>query len=89
MPLVGVGLDASGNGTYDYYNTWDTALHTANVKYIGEAGNTAWEISLARTVTYNGAIDPGPGGKIPEPASVALVGIGLAWLGATRRRRTR
>jgi len=89
VPLVGIDL-VNSLGTYYYYDTYDTTLHSAAVKYVGEGGDTRWAISLARTVTFNGGPGPGGdggnGGSVPEPGTLVLFASGLAALAAFARR---
>jgi hypothetical protein len=51
IPCVGVDKDAD---TYYYYNTYDTAMHSDDIKAVGAPGAGAWAIGFMRTVTYIG-----------------------------------
>jgi len=55
---------------------------TANV-LTGATGTGSGNVVL----TYNYTVPPPPPSPTPEPASMALLGAGLAGLGAVRRRR--
>ena len=78
------GLTAPGQGFATAAYTF-TGSETAAVLRFGPNGYNAGIDNFKITLTN--PTDPGTG-QVPEPASLALLGIGLAGLGFMRRRRT-
>ena len=91
---LGVDIDGVQLATYNILSAaWitETLLFTATganteIAFRSEIGGSDYDarIDNVSVVRY---VDDGGDGKVPEPATVALFGLGLAGLGAVRRRK--
>ncbi|SHL96550.1 PEP-CTERM protein-sorting domain-containing protein/MYXO-CTERM domain-containing protein [Nitrosospira sp. Nsp11] len=86
----GTGNDKDIANTYFFQNTGEmTKLVWSNeqVNFLSGGGSIKGNIGkLSHYTTYDAAF--GQTGEIPEPATLALVGLGLFAIGAVRRRRS-
>jgi len=84
IPLVGYN---DVDHLYAYYNTFDTAIHWAPIKYVTDEGSGNYGITAVRDFTLSSVTET-TGGPIvtPEPGTMLLLGSGLIGLFGMRRK---
>lgn len=95
----GVGVNAAGTASYSqtvdlvaqglsFSVGADGILRLEFYESFNDASISPDGIWNSASFTFNtDAVDPGPGGNVPEPATGLLMGAGLALMGYTARRR--
>ncbi len=79
-----MGVDSSGSATRNIFAGYEyTAFITTNPGIFGGVGGRT---SFMDGV-FDWSMDSGPMPSVPEPSSMALLGLGLLAIGATNRRR--
>ena len=89
------GATASNGTTFEGQTVFAGLTSTAaNISYVtitssNNSSGFAIDTSLIYHTNVNGVSNPVGGTQTPEPGTLALLGAGLAALGAVRRRRNR
>ena len=79
--------DWIGTNTFDLVASMDSQCTEGNTSYdCLNPDGSLWQGQFTLTYDYTAPTQP-PGPSIPEPAGLALTGLGLAMLGVQRRRK--
>jgi hypothetical protein len=79
-------LDTSGD-LINYHGQNLTMTTGTNLMYFGEGRSGAFELAILNLTFVPDVAYVAPADPVPEPASMAVLGIGLAGIAAVRRRR--
>ena len=77
-------VGTAGGGTFT--GTWDMTSYPSSYRGNDSRPNSGWDAPFTFTITYYGRAVGGDN-EVPEPATLAIIGLGLAGLGLARRRR--